>query len=76
MRARDAVLAAAADLSVSVLDAGLSTETTIRALTTTTIGPTLIDQGKAPATLDDMTLRPRALTPHSVIGALLRRQPR
>ncbi|SLI08522.1 Phage integrase [Mycobacteroides abscessus subsp. bolletii] len=52
MRARDAVLAAAADLSVSVLDAGLSTETTIRALTTTTIGPTLIDQGKAPATLD------------------------
>lgn len=52
VRARDAVLAAAADLSVSVLDADLSPETTIRALYYDHYRPYLIDQGKAPATLD------------------------
>lgn len=51
-RARDAVLAAASDLSVSVLDAELSTETTIRALYYEHYRPYLVDQGRAPATLD------------------------
>lgn len=52
VRARDAVLAAASDLSVSVLDAELSTETTIRALYYDHYRPHLVDQGRAPATLD------------------------
>ncbi|BAX98800.1 phage integrase [Mycobacteroides stephanolepidis] len=51
-RARDAVLGAASDLSVSVLDAELSTETTIRALYYDHYRPYLVDQGRAPATLD------------------------
>ncbi|QOF29649.1 hypothetical protein E3G43_003209 [Mycobacteroides abscessus] len=52
VRARDAVLAAASELSLSVLDTELSTDTTIRALYYDHYRPHLVDQGRAPATLD------------------------
>ncbi len=51
-RARDAALAAASELSVSVLDANLSAETTIRALYFDHYRPYLIEQGRTQNTLD------------------------
>lgn len=51
-RARDAVLVAASELSVSILDADLSVETTIKSLYFDHYRPYLISQGRASGTLD------------------------
>lgn len=50
-RARDAVLVAASELSVSILDADLSVETTIKSLYFDHYRPFLVNQGRALATL-------------------------
>lgn len=52
MRARDAVLAAAAAITQSELDVSMSPDTTIRALWLDHYRPYLIEQGRAQATID------------------------
>lgn len=51
-RARDAVTAAAAELGASPLDAGLTPDTTVRALYFDHYQPYLIGQGRAQSTMD------------------------